>query len=809
MTTKSKLSRALSDRQGLRSRAILDREVNMQTKLSEHLPLIKGEGKYIDDIQLPGCLHVAFLRSPHASAYITRINVSRAKQIPGIIDIITAGELSNKILPIVARLESRTNAEYYETPWWPLALTRVRYVGEAVAAVVAETRYIAEDAIELIEVDYDPTTPVVKPAKYCHKVNLSIPPVHDDIPDNIIYRNKLTTPSSQLKKVVGHYISVGGKFHHPRLTGAAIENAGVIAQYVSATDELTIWTSTQVPHLIRDGLSECLKIDNAKIRVVAPHVGGGFGTKMQLLPEELIVGYAAMKFQCAVKWSQDRSENLQASFHARDIEVQAELFGTQDGSLIGIKVRAYCDVGAYSSFPLTAALEPITILGGLTGPYRALRIDYEGFAVASNKCPQGAYRGVGFPINPLILEGLIDKFAQKIEMSPAEVRRRNILTEADFPYKAPTGAVYDSGNYLELLDLALANSNYEEWLKLKDLDKTCSEQIGVGISCYVEPTGLNRAVFRARGMSHIPGFDSANIKVDVKGRIHASVSIATQGQAQASAYTTLISRELGVGRESIHIILGDTARAPYGSGTFNSHGMVSGGGAILTCLNELKRKLEVIAAYHWGVELVDVAYDSNGVIEANNKKRKLSFQTLCRMANSPLEPLPPQTEPGLDFTSSYDPVAPAVSAAVHVAIIRLDVETGRVKFEDYVVVEDCGIIVDKTSVDSQIRGGIAQGIGAALYEQIIYNEDGQFISGTLADYLLPTAGDVPNVKIVHTSHPSPYNLGGFKGVGESGIIGATAAVVNAVIHAGNLKTEKLCLPLTPERILQYLGGSIS
>ena len=765
----------------------------------EDLPLLQGQGQYVDDIKLVGTAHVAFVRSPHAHARILAVDVAEAHQMAGVVRIVTGATLRSTIKPIRASLQ---NPDYRPTDWYPLAFDRVRYVGEAVVAIVAESRYLAEDAIEKVFIEYGPL-PVVANPNIASRPNA--PTVHDSIPDNVLLRAKVGA-RQQAEQFAQAPCRVTATYQHPRVTGLPLENCGVLANFQPGTGQLTVYSSNQVPHLLRDSLSSCLGHPAGKLRVIAPDVGGGFGIKMQTLPEEVVVAWLALHLNRPVKWTQDRLEHLQASIHARDIQVEATLALQEDGRIVGLRAKAICDAGAYSSYPLTCALEPFTIASALPGPYDFPYFDYETVAYTTNRCPVGAYRGVGFVLGPLVMEGLIEQAARQLGLDAAELRLKNLPPAAAFPFRSPAGPLYDSGDYPTLLATLLEKASYEQLRQRQAEAKQKGRLLGIGLACFVEVTGMGRATYRLRGMEDIPAYDAATITVDRWGEVAVAVSTPSQGQKQRTTFAQLLSQELGIPHTAVSVTLGDTATTPYGSGTFASRSLVSGGGALVVGARKLREKLIQISARHWEVDPADLRYE-NGGVETIDHSRRLSFSQLAKLAHQPYQEMPPGIEPGLFIQTSYNPPAAATSASAHLVLVEVDPGTGEVTILNYVVVEDCGRIINQSVVDGQLRGGIAQGIGIALLEEMHYDEDNQLTTGTLADYLVPGAYEVPQIEIIHLTTPSPWTEHGAKGVGESGTIGAPAAVTNAVLDALNLNPELVKLPLSSERVLALLSQS--
>ena len=763
----------------------------------EDLPLLQGQGQYLDDIQLAGTVHVAFVRSPHAHARILSIDTSAAVSAPGVIRILTGVELAAAVVPIRASLQ---NPEYRMTDWYPLATDKVRYVGEAVVAIVAVSRYLAEDAAELVFVDYEPLPVVANPERAAQP---GAALVHDEISDNVLLRGRVGDGegSAQFAGAAHH---VSASFQHPRVTGLPMENCGVLATFQVGSNQLTVYSSNQIPHLLRDSLSGCLRHPAAKLRVIAPNVGGGFGIKMQTLPEEVVVAWLARVLHRPVKWTQDRLEHMQASIHARDILVEATLALQADGRIVGLKAKAICDVGAYNSYPLTCALEPFTIASALPGPYDFPYYEYETIAYTTNRCPVGAYRGVGFVLGPLVMEGLIEQAARELGLDSTLLRLRNLPPSTAFPFKSPAGPVYDSGDFPTLLQTVLEKGDYQRMRQQQAAARAQGRVLGIGLACFVEVTGMGRATYRLRGMDDIPAYDAATINVDRWGGVAVAVSTPSQGQKQQTTFAQLLAAELGIPHTAISVTLGDTATTPYGSGTFASRSLVSGGGALVQGARKLRQKLIDICAARWEVDPADLRYEDGGV-ETVDHSHRLTFNQLARLAHEPFQEMPPGVEPGLSVQTSYNPPSAATSASAHLVLVEVDPGTGEVSILKYVVVEDCGRIINEQVVDGQLRGGIAQGIGIALLEEIYYDDHNQFMTGTLADYLVPGAYEAPEIEIVHLCTPSPWTEHGAKGVGESGTIGAPAAVTNAVLDALNCNPTSVKLPLSPERVLELQG----
>ena len=767
----------------------------------ERLPFLRGAGRYIDDIAPAGCLHVAFLRSPFASAEIARIDKAAAEAAPGVVAVYTGRDLEGSVAPIEARMDEAEGYAYRKTAWPAIATDRVRFVGEAVAAVVAIDIYRAEDACELIEIDYDPG-PVV--ADLAGALADGAPLVHAGISGNTMFDSRHVT-DAQTDPIAAAPVRVSGTFRHPRIAPSPIECGGCLAIHDRRNDLVEVHSPSQVPHMLRDGLARFLGIAESRIRVVPVDIGGGFGVKMPLYPEEAVTVFAARRLGRPVKWAQDRIEHLQTAYHARDAVIEAELAADADGRIIGLRAELWCDSGAYSPYPLGCSLEPHTAVVGLPGPYVVPWLDYTSHAVATNKCPTGPYRGVGFALAPMVTEGLMDKLARRTGIDRAEIRRRNMVTPDAHPYRSASGAILDSGDYPALLDKALDAADYPSLATRPREGASAQRRRGVGLSCFIEPTGMGCNIFRGRGMYEIPGFDAAQIRIGRSGDVEAYVTVPALGQLPFNSMRAILADRLGVPARNITVRCADTSAMPYGSGAFASRGLVSGGSALQRAAAKMVERMSQLAAIRFDADPGDIVYADGRFGNGANANQFATFAEIAEFAHAPKGGLPAGFEHGLTTTASYDNPGAAVSSAVHIAVVEVDTQTGQIEVLDYVVAEDCGPIVNLETVEGQIHGAVVQGIGAALLEEIRYDEGGQLQTGSFADYMIPAAFDGPEIKIVHQHTPSPLTEGGYKGMGESGTIGAPAAIAGAVMDALDLDWAEIRLPITPERVLGLLA----
>lgn len=758
--------------------------------------LLRGMGRYVDDLVVPGALHLAFVRSPHAHAVVVRVDTTRARTIPGVVAVMTGADLG---LPSI--LAEFRGEGYRNVGWPPLAQGRVRFVGEAVAVVAARGRYLAEDAGDLVEVQYAPL-PMVPSAR--HALQSGAPCIHDGVPGNVYFRREHIHGN-----VEGAFadapIIVTGTFHHQRLSGSPLEGRGIIAEW-DAGERLTVWASTQVPHVLRTGLARFLDVAESRVRVIVPDVGGGFGPKMTLYPEDLVACAVARCLRRPVRWTEDRRENLLTTTHAREQTIEAAMAVDHEGHVLGIRAHVVCDTGAYPAFPVTAILEPMGTVQILPGPYHVPAYTYTTMAVASNKCPSGAYRGVGMGLGVFVMERLMDKAAAAAGLDPAGARRANLVRAEEFPHTSASGLVYDSGDYQATMDAALSAFHYIEARAEQARYRAEGRLVGIGISAFTEYTGMGPETFARRGMAEIPGFDGATITVDAKGGVRAHVSCPSQGQGHETVFAQLVARVLGLDPYAIHVARPDTDLAPPGSGTFGSRAIVAGGGALVRAAALIRTRAVSIAAHLLEASPDDVVAANGRFFVKGAPSRALTWEDIARAAHAQVAArLPESSNPGLEATVSYHPPSAAFSNGVHVAMVEVDRRTGQLAVMRYVIAEDCGPIVNPLIAEGQTHGGLAQGIGETLYEDFRYDADGQPLTTTLMDYLLPASTDTPHVHLVHLETPSPNTEGGFKGMGESATIGAPACIANAASDALGRPVDDL--PVTPERVIRWLAGA--
>jgi carbon-monoxide dehydrogenase large subunit len=772
---------------------VATRYVSQRIRRREDPPLLMGRGRYVSDVRLPGALAVAFVRSPHAHARLGRVDPGPALARPGVVAALTGEEIATLARPIRAEMGA---AGYRPTEWPALARGRVRFVGEAVAAIVAVDRYRAEDAVDAVAVVYTPL-PAVTDCLEARRPGA--PRVHDDVADNVLFHahhdNGATARAFREAEV-----TFTATFAHARCTSSPLEGRGVAAAWDAGDRTLTVWAASQAPHLLRSGLALSLGLPESAIRVVCPAVGGGFGPKMHLYPEDVVICALARRLGRPVQWIEDRRENLMASAQAREHRSEIEVAARRDGTILGLRATLYCDVGAYSTYPTTAALEPLTAAGILPGPYRLVGLAYDTYAVATNKCPAGAYRGVGMSLGTFVRERIVDMVARRTGLDPAEVRRRNVFGAEAVPYTTASGLTVDSGDPAAALEQALKAVSYDDARRAAGVGNGAYR--GVGLCAYTEFTGMGSATFRRRGMIQVSGHDSATVRVESSGEVRAFVSAASQGQGHATVFAQILADELGVDLDAVTIVQGDTERCPYGSGSFASRSVVASGGALILAARVVREKILTIAAHMLEASPKDVTLERGEVAVRGVPDRRVRLADVAWLAYHPSAGLlPPGVDPALEATQYYDPPPSTFSLGVHAAVVDVDPDTGQVEIVRYVVVEDCGRMVNPMVVEGQLHGAVAQGIGNALFEAVIYDDAGQPLTTTFMDYLVPAATEVPRIEVVHVETPPGTTVSGFKGMAEGGTIGAAAAVANAVADAlAPLGVDVTALPLSPDAI---------
>ncbi len=770
--------------------ATATRYMGRPLKRKEDPRLIQGLSHYVDDLRLPDMHHVVFVRSPHAHARIRSIDTSRAQTAPGVLAVLTGQDLGNAVgvIPCAAQLPEMKLAL---RP--PLATERVLFVGEPVALVVAADRYAARDAAELVEVEYEPLTPVVDPEKALAK---GAPVLHPQYSDNVAYRWELEGGDVQAAFQKADKV-IRQKMVNQRLVPVALEPRAVLADYQPGENKLTVWSATQIPHLLRTQIAAVLGVPEYIVHVIAPEVGGGFGSKLNVYAEEVLVAHLAMRLGKPMKWTESRRENFQATIHGRDQIATMELAVKRDGTLLGLRCRILADLGAYYQLltPLIPTLTGLMICGCYKIP--AVRVEITG--VFTNKMATDAYRGAGRPEATYFIERAIDLVAAELKKDPAEIRRKNFPQPKEFPYATPTGLIYDSANYQKSLETALKKSGYHALRAQQAKLRRQGRYLGIGLSTYVEICAMGPSSAMPAG-----GWESATVRIEPTGKVNILTGASPHGQGQETSFAQIAADVLGLEPDDIHVVHGDTAIVPYGIGTFGSRATAVGGTAVYTALLKLRDKLAAIAGHLLQEDPERLVFRDQKIFLKSNPAKSVAFAAAVGAAYI-AKTLPAGMEPGLEATHFFEPSNFTFPFGAHVAVVEVDVETGEVHLQRYVAVDDCGNVINPLLVAGQVHGGIVQSLGQAFLEEAVYDENGQLITGELTDYAIPRAWDVPRLETARTVTPSPVNPLGVKGVGEAGTIGATPALMNAVVDAlAPFGIRHLDMPAKRERIWQLL-----
>jgi carbon-monoxide dehydrogenase large subunit len=740
-------------------------------------PLLTGAALFVDDLELPGMLHVAFCRSPVAHGRIVRVDLTSARAGHGVVAAFAAGDIG--LGPLITPVETPNS---FCPPRPLLAERSVLFAGEPVAVIVASSRYAAEDAVDLVEVDIEPLEAVVDPHRALEE---TAPHLHEN--GSNLYLESRSETGEVDAAFERAAVVVERVLRHGRVSAMPIEPRALVA--APDGDGLHIWASTQGPHKLALTVSQLLGLQRSQVRVECTAVGGGFGQKAHVYPEEIVVAWLARHLRRPVKWVEDRSENTAASSHARDQHLRMRVAAEADGRLLALDVEQISDQGAYGTHPHGATLEALTTPGLVPGPYRLPAYRVRARSVATNKCPEGAYRGVGFTVAVWAHERMMDALAAELGLDRAEIRRRNLIGPEDLPFVSVMHQRYDSGDYPRALELALAAIGYDGFETERTAARTEGSLLGLGISCYVEPTGMGSQVFKARGMVGIEGYDGAHVSLDSDGRATVWVTTPTIGQGTDTTFAQLAADALQLPLEDVTVARADTRVGGIdGTGTFASRSALSGGGALAHASAVLRRLLLEDAGERLEVAAADLQISGGVISVIGSPASAVSVRELAAEA-----------EPGRYAVSeTYDPPSVGYSYATHACVVEVDPETGGVNILRYVVAEDCGTPINPMIIDGQVQGGAAQGIGESVYEEIVYSEDGQILTTSLMDYLVPTAGEVPWFHLEHLETPQPDSAWGVKGVGEGGTVGSPGAVANAVTDAVGAELNEL--PLSPERV---------
>jgi carbon-monoxide dehydrogenase large subunit len=766
-------------------------------KRREDPRFLRGEARFVDDVKLAGMLHAAFVRSPHAHARLTAIRTEAAAAMPGVVGVFTAADLARWLKPLplfgapppglaaAVRFDLRQAAQY------AICRDRARHVGEIVAMVVADSRARAEDAAERVEVDWDPL-PVV--ADLDAAVAAGAPLVHEDWGTNVAVAFTHGIGDAEAAFAAAD-VAIDETFHIQRYVGMPIETRGVVAAWDRRDGTLTTWNSTQVSHFVQQGLTVALDLPPHRIRVIAPDVGGGFGTKASGYPEDALIPIAAIVLGRPVKWIEDRREHMMAAAHARHQVHRIRLAARRDGTILGVRDEIRLDLGAYNVWGIVL---PYNTVAHLLGPHRVrnLRVDVQG--VVTNKTPNAPYRGAGRPETVFAMDRAVDRLARALDMDPAEIRRRNYIRadelpyEMGMPYRDGNPLVYDSGDFPAALEAALEAADYAGFRREQARLRERGVHRGIGISGYVEGTAIGP-------------FEGASVKLDLSGHAVVATGAVSSGQGHETSFAQVAADALGIPIEWVTVVGGDTAAVPFGVGTFASRSAVTAGSSIVDACARVKDKLVAAAAVLLEASPADVAIEDG---QAFVRGAPGSAVPLARVIQASI---PTFARPGVaapDFEASAYHHVPTVTwaSAVHVAQVEVDTGTGRVALLKYLVAHDCGKVINPLIVEGQVHGGVAQGVGGALYEEMVYDEQGQLLTGSFMDYLVPTAMELPPIDTVHLEYPSTRNPLGIKGLGEGGAISPPAAIANAVEDAlAPWKVRVTRTPLGPSVVLGLLG----
>jgi aerobic carbon-monoxide dehydrogenase large subunit len=769
---------------------VIPKMIGSRVKRREDPRLITGRATYVDDLRLPGMVYASVLRSIYAHAKLGSIDTARARELPGVIGVFTAADLAGQLGPVPCAVE----APGMNIPRHPvLAEGKVRYVGEPVAVAVATSRYVARDATDAIEVDYDPLEAAVDVEK---AAEAGAPILFEEFGTNVAFRAETPNPAvDQAFRAAEKVVKI--RIEQQRLLPAAMEPRATAAQWEGGARQLTLWSSTQIPHLLRTQLAEALKLPESRIRVIAPEVGGGFGAKLNVYGEELLVAHLAMKIGRPVKWTQTRREDFAATTHGRGQVEYVEAACTKDGTITAMRLKLFLDCGAYCQL-LTPAISGFTVLL-MHGCYKVPAIAGEQIGVLTNKMATDAYRGAGRPEAAFIAERVADRVAAELGLDPVEVRRKNFIPKEAFPYATPGGLTFDSGDYEGSLRKALEIVDYPALRKEQAELRKQGRYLGIGLSTYLEICGIGPSALLPPKLK-AGGWESSTVRIDPSGSVTVLTGISPHGQGQETSFAQIVADDLGVPIDDVIVLHGDTAIIQAGVGTFGSRGTALGGTAVRMSLEKIKTKIRTIASHMMEAppEALDVG--EGKVFLKTAPERSIALAKVVEAAYGFKAGIP-AIEPGLEATSFYEPTNCLFPFGAHVAVVEVDADTGQVQFRRYVAVDDCGNQINPLLVEGQVHGGIAQGVGQALYEGAVYDDSGQLVTGSLMDYAVPKATMLPRMELDSTVTPTPVNPLGVKGVGEAGTIGSTPAVVNAVLDAlAPFGITHLDMPLWPEKI---------
>jgi carbon-monoxide dehydrogenase large subunit len=780
----------------------VERYVGSSVPRKEDPALLTGRANWTDNIKLPEMLHVSVLRSPYAHAKVTRVDVSGALEQPGVVAAFTGEDLADEW--VVGIPCGWPVTEDIKTPdHWPLARGEVNHVGDGVAVVVATDRYKAQDALQSIQVDYEPLDVVVDVEAALEE---GAPLVHEQFGTNECYTWTLAT--GDVEDAFGRAdVVVSERYVQQRLIPSAIEPRAVVVQPEPAHGGFVVYTSTQVPHFVKDVLAAMCGVPENKLRVVAPDVGGGFGSKLNVYAEEALALALARRLGVPVKWIEDRSENHVATIHGRGQVQYMELAAKRDGEILGMKVKLVADMGAY----LQLLTPGIAVLGAFTYPglYSFGAYSFECTGAFTNLTPTDAYRGAGRSEAAYGHERIVDALARELRMDPAELRLKNLMPPFDEPTTAPAGVQYDSGDYEACMRKALDLFDYDGMRAEQSRRREAEDvkQVGIGIGNFTESGGLSPSKIAASVRLQSGGWEAANVRVLLSGKVEVVTGTSPHGQGHETSWSQIVADALGVNVDDVEVLHGDTAVSPLGRDTYGSRSLSVGGVAVHLACEKVVEKARKIAAHMLEAAEEDLEFEAGRFSVAGSPDRNVAIQDIAATAYLGAD-LPEEMEPGLNESSVFDPPNFTWPYGTHVCAVEVDTETGKVSILKYVAVDDCGPVVNPKIVEGQLHGGIAQGIAQALYEGVVYDADGNLLTGTMMDYMIPGAPEIPNVVLDRTETPSPSNPLGVKGIGESGAIASSPAVINAVIDAlAHEGVTHVDMPASPMRVWRALEAA--
>jgi aerobic carbon-monoxide dehydrogenase large subunit len=769
--------------------------------------MLLGRGRFTADLdptsRAPGArgsglLHAAFVRSPHAHARVDGIDTSAALKADGVTAVLTAASLGHPGLLAILERE-----EFVPTRMPILAGDTVRFTGEPVAMVIADDPYLAEDAAELVEADWAPLPAVTSLDR---AQDPAAPRLHEQADGNRLL-DLLMFDDDRLDAIfAGAALTLSATFASARVAALPLEGRACLAEWDDRDDQLVVHVSTQVPHQVRSGIAQALDVPERTIRVIAPDVGGGFGLKCVVGREEVAVAAAALRLRRPVRWAEDRQENLTAAFHGHEQRYQVRAAFDGDGRILALDALIDCDTGAYSVFPFTCAVEPLMAATELPGVYKVPAYRARGRAIATNKAPAAPYRGVSRPQIVLVMERLMEKAAAALDLGPLQVRRRNLIGPGDFPYTGVNKITYDEGSYRQALDLAEARVHEMKWPAERDRLIAQGQLAGIGYSCFSERTAYGTPAMSQRRMRMTPGYDTALVRMDPTGEVIVTTGTCGHGQGHETTFAQIVADRLGVHPDQVRLRQGDTDLASYGWGTWGSRSVVIGGGAAARAADQVAGQLRRVAAHLLEASPADIELAGGTARIRGDASAAIPVAELARIVHFQAHRLAEDLRYGLEARATYDPPG-TFSNACHAAMVVIDPGTCAIRLHRYLVVEDCGVVINPTVVDGQVRGGVTQGVAAAMSERLCFDPDGQPVTTTLMDYLAPTAAEMCDIDIVHLQTPSRFSETGAKGMGEGGTIGAPAAVLGAIndaVAALGLSFDHI--PVLPQDLSAALGG---